>query len=168
MMNRTSRGAPDPALMGPRPLKPLPDRLKWVRTFAAQSSYAREQSWEYDLGPLPMRSTPPGEPRVPEILKPGMVVRTSYGSNRYVVLKVDGPFFYHPPEEAAAYEEWSLHLVSPEEWSAGRKQPSAWINEVVAVGGRLLKLFANNPDEVFIDETSAPACRKPVQMDMFA
>lgn len=100
-----------------------------------------------------------------------MVVRTQYANNppvTYVVVKVDGPFFYHPPEEAAAYEEWSLHLVRPDEWSAGRKEPSAWINEVVAVGGRLLKLFANNSDEVFIVGTSAPACKKPVQMDMFA
>ena len=168
MMNLNSRGAPDPALMGPRPLKRLPERLSRIRTYAPQSVYSRELAGDYDLGPLPLRSTPPGEPKVPDILKPGMVVRTNYGEKPYVVLKVDGPFFYHPPEQAAAYEEWSLHLVSPEEWSAGRKEASAWINEVVAVGGRLLKLFANNSDEVFIDETSAPACRKPVQMDMFA
>lgn len=167
-MRLTSRGAPDPALMGPRPLRTLPDDLSWIRTWAPNSTCSRESAGDYDLGPLPVRSTPPGEPKVPDIFKPGAVVRTSYGDNLYVVLKVDGPFFYHPPEEAAAYEEWSLHLVRPDEWSAGRKEPSAWINEVVAVGGRLLMLFDNNSDEVFLDEARAPACRKPVQGDMFA
>lgn len=166
-MRHVSKGAPDPTLMGPRPLKPLPEKLSWMRTWAPNSTCSRELSGDYDLGPLPLRATPPGEPKVPEILKPGTVVRTSYGNNPYVVLKVDGPFFYHPPEEAAAYEEWSLHLVRPEEWSAGRKEPSAWINEVVAVGGRLLMLFANNADEVLIQDAQPPACRKPVQMTLF-
>ncbi|MGU3362301.1 hypothetical protein ACLBWX_18395 [Methylobacterium sp. M6A4_1b] len=168
MMDLNSRGAPDPAIMGPRPLKRLPKHLSWIRTYAPQSVSSRELAGDYDLGPLPLRSTPPGEPKVPDILKPGTVVRSNYSDRLYFVLKVDGPFFYHPPEQAAAYEEWSLHLVTPEEWSAGRKEASAWINEIVAVGGRLLKLFANNSDEVFLTETAAPACQKPVQMRLFA
>ena len=168
MIRLSSRLAPDPALMGPRPLKALPANLSWMRTYAPKTGSSRELNADYDLGPLPLRSTPPGEPKVPEILKPGVFVRTSYSDKPYVVLKVDGPFFYHPPEEAAAYEEWSLHLVTPEEWSAGRKDPSAWINEVVAVGGRLLRLFENNSDEVLVESARPPVCRKPVQMEMFA
>lgn len=169
-MRLISRGAPDPAMMGRRKLIPVPADKPWLHTWCRpRSSSHREGYYQYDVGPIPLRVTPPGERKVPEILRPGAVVRTSYGSGPYTVVLVDGPYFFHPPEEAAAYEIWSLHGVSPKEWAAGRRDPSAWINDLVAVGGRILTLFSNNTDEVLI-EGPAPSepYRKPVQMELFA
>lgn len=43
-----------------------------------------------------------------------------------------------------------------------QRKPSAWVNELVAVDGRLLKLFANNMDEVFVVGAGALASAEPL------
>lgn len=86
-----------------------------------------------------LRTTPKKEKTVPEILKVGDLVKTSYGSGPYKVQAITLINTYgYPPC-------YSLSMSDP-----GRKEIHYWINEIVAVGGRLLMLFKANNDEVFI------------------
>jgi hypothetical protein len=173
----TSYGAPDPELMGPRPRKPLPAHCHWFRDVQCLNGFQMElRGGLYDDGHVYSYCvTPPVGRKVPEILTPGTLVRNSWCECPYVVLSVTGPFFFHDPDSARAFEKWSLQLVSPDEWEAGRKEPSASVNDLVTVGGRILALFANNDDEVTVEgkhevtrkPTPKPAA-KPVQLEMFA
>lgn len=94
------------------------------------------------------RRTPTSEKTVPEIVAPGDRVETTYGSGPYFVKEVTGPFRYEPRElPGQVFEHYSLVLTDASE----RKTSGAFhINELVAVGGRLLKLFHANEDEVLI------------------
>lgn len=88
--------------------------------------------------PLMFRQTPHGQPEVDELLAVGDLVWTSYGTGPYLVKRV----IRH---EWRGLRQYSLVLNDAD----GRKGDS-FINEVVAVDGRLLKMFANNQDEVFV------------------
>lgn len=85
-----------------------------------------------------LRSTPIGEPVVPELVQPGDVVRTNYGTGPFRVIEVAGPY---------GHGCYSLILTKPESRS---NKPENMINELVAVGQRLLRLHASNDDEVFV------------------
>lgn len=100
------------------------------------------------------RSTPDGEAKVPDLVKPGMIVTTNYETGPYRVVSVDGPFIYKP-KEGGSFEHWSLSLCDPTK-KKKKLKATAWINEVVAVGTRLLMLFESNDDEVLIETTAAP------------
>lgn len=90
--------------------------------------------------PLMFRQTPHGQPEVDALLTVGDVVWTSYGTGPYRVKCVTR-------HEWRGLRQFSLVLNDTD----GRKGDS-YINELVAVDGRLLKLFANNQDEVFVDK----------------
>lgn len=124
---------------------------------AATSEFQRDMGFDQVGG---LRVTPAGEPTVPDIVKPDMIVRTNYESGPYRVLEVTGPF-YMEDDRTKAWPHWSLCMVRADEKKKGKKAKVAdsWINELVAVGGRLLKLFEANDDEVFIvpAEGSSPA-----------
>jgi hypothetical protein len=83
-----------------------------------------------------------GTQPVPEILKPGMKVFTSYGRETiYTVHSIakhtQNRDFVYP----AHYTITCRHKNS---------KPQYFLNEIVAVNGRLLKLFADADDEIFI------------------
>ncbi|WP_262029234.1 hypothetical protein [Microvirga sp. Mcv34] len=173
----TSYGAPDPELMGPRPRKPLPAHCHWFREFPCRNGFQMEQRGGlYDDGHVyRYRVTPPGERKVPEILTPGTLVRMSWCECSYVVLSTTGPFWFHDPDSSRVFEKWSLQLVSPDEWETGRKEPTAWVNDLVAVGSRVRALFENNDDEIVVEGKHAAvrkpapkAVTRPVQLEMFA
>ena len=88
--------------------------------------------------PLMFRQTPHGQPEVDALLAVGDLVWTSYGTGPYLVKCVTC-------HEWRGLRQFSLVLNDAD----GRKGDS-YINELVAVDGRLLKLFANNQDEVFV------------------
>ncbi len=126
-----------------------------------QSGYVHGLNMDYkNPEPLDMndyRSTPKGQKIVPEILVPGTIVRTSYGEREYRVLRVTGPYTESSFEETWIYPpHYSISLCDVEDWKKHKskiwKHPSrlAGINEVVAIDGRLLKLFKSNEDEVII------------------
>lgn len=102
----------------------------------------------YQRSPLTYRQTPQGQPLVDELIKPGDYVWSSYGSGPYQVREVK-------PHYCDGMLTFALVLRTLD----GRKGDS-WISECVAVDGRILKLFANNTDEVFYqkpDATMIPA-----------
>jgi len=177
MLDLVTYGQPDPALLGPRPRKPLPAHCEWYREHERTNPYAIQMMGDlYDDGHIyTYRVTPPGEKKVPEILTPGTIITTSWGTGPHVVLEVAGPFFYHDPDSSDVFEHWGIGIQTPGEWAAGRKEASGGINDLVAVGARILHLFENNSDEVFIvgksDVVRRPApttISKPIQLDLFA
>jgi len=92
-----------------------------------------------------LRLTPPGQPTVPDLVKPGDVVRTSYDSGLYIVEEVAGPYTEggYPPHYTLVCTRLYPH--------PGRLRDTRfWLNELVAQDGRLLKLFEVNQDEVFV------------------
>ena len=83
-------------------------------------------------------------------MKPGDQVWTSYDSGPYKVLEVK------------RYTVEGMRVYSLVMTALNQRKPSAWINELVAVDGRLLKLFANNMDEVFVVGAGALASAEPL------
>ncbi len=126
----------------------------------------------------------PSEPEVPDLVQPGDVIQSSYGSGGRVLnvavysicACAGGPGEHAPTSDCHPLRCWSIAFVekSHDPGPEGRVHPSAWcaINELVAVGGRLVKLFEANPDEVWVVEHAgraaplpepavAPAARRP-------
>lgn len=94
----------------------------------------------YELPPLSeLRTTPKREKTVPQILKIGDIVKTSYGTGPYKVQAITliNTYGYPPCYSLSMSDVGSNHI-------------HYWINEIVAVGGRLLMLFKANLDEVFL------------------
>lgn len=108
---------------------------------------------EYDPGHY--RSTPSGAPDVAAIIRPGMSVQTSYGTGGTVV-SVDGPYVYRAPD-GREFPHFTIVYVLADRFGRHGDGDRRWINECVAVKGRILKLFEANQDEVFIgDRTDKP------------
>lgn len=114
-------------------------------------------------------------PSIDALLPPGTIVRTNYGTGPYAVLKVSQVDGQRIPGQQDCYPaHWSLDLVHLLRWADRRgkvPKPDSWINEVVPVDGRLLKLFEANDDEVFIvgfhENIGRLLAPKPVQLDLF-
>lgn len=123
----------------------LPDALQRGETFAdwPASTNAQAELGYRDL--LQYRQTPHGQPEVDQLVFPGDTVWSSYGSGPYVVKEVNA-------YECQGMRCFSLVLVDLGEADVRKRkrESCSWINEVVAVDGRLLKLFVRNEDEVFI------------------
>lgn len=96
------------------------------------------------------RSTPLGAPDVAALVRPGMLVRTSYGTGGAVV-SVNGPHVYVAPD-GREYPHFTIVYVPPDRYSGYTERDLRWINECVAVHGRILMLFEANEDEVFIED----------------
>lgn len=123
----------------------LPDALQRGATFEGWPAHS---SYQADMGCVDLqqyRQTPIGQPEVDSLVFPGDTVWTSYSSGPYVVRSVSA-------QDWKGLRSFSLVLVDLGEESPGKRKREAnsWINSVVAVDGRLLQLFANNFDEVFV------------------
>lgn len=93
------------------------------------------------------RETPVGQPNAADLCPPGTIVRTSDGTGAYIVLCCS----LHAWHDPAGARAWSHHSLALTLADRPHKSPQHWINELVAVDGRLLQLFGNNSDEIFID-----------------
>lgn len=87
---------------------------------------------------LVLRQTPAGRPTVPELCPPGSIVRTSYNTGPYVVRRVASHTW-------RGCVSWSLHCSKVNSEKIGY-----WLNDYVAVDGRLVHLFSNNDDRVIV------------------
>lgn len=101
------------------------------------------------------RTTPPGAPDVAALVRPGMSVRTSYGTGG-VVIEVGGPYV-HIGQDGKKYPHFTIVYVPADRYGRHRDHDHNWINECVAVGGRILKLLEANSDEVFIQREKVAA-----------
>lgn len=116
------------------------------RQYLAHSIYAAE------LGapdPGHYRSTPAGAPDVAALVHPGIVIRTSYGTGG-TVIDVKGPHVHVAPD-GSEHPHFTIVYVPSERFGRHGKLDGNWINECVAVDGRILKLLEANLDEVFVE-----------------
>lgn len=92
------------------------------------------------------RKTPNGQDTVEDLIKPGTIVKTNYGDTEYIVKSVT-KYIYKPIErpDDHTFENYSLVLIDKKTNKGG-----SYLNELVAVDGKILKLFMANDDEVFI------------------
>lgn len=122
----------------------LADAAQRGETFADWPASTRYQADMGYLDLLQYRQTPHGQPEVDGLVVPGDTVWTSYGSGPYVVKAVN-------PYDCQGLRCFSLVLLDlGGEGRRRKREADGWINEVVAVDGRLLKLFTRNEDEVFV------------------
>ncbi|KAA0574643.1 hypothetical protein FZ983_27480 [Azospirillum sp. B21] len=106
------------------------------------------------------RLTPCGEATVADLCPPGTVIRTSYGTGPFIVLACTRHEWCDP--EGRIWPHHSLSLANADRPS---RSAQSWINELVAVGGRLLHLFGNNQDEVIVDGFASVAVREQLGID---
>lgn len=123
----------------------LPDALQrghGPANWPAVSGYQADAGFK-DL--MQYRQTPIGQPEVDGLVLPGDTVWTSYGSGPYIVKEVAA-------QECRGMRCFTLVLLDLGDAASRKRKREAdgWINEVVAVDGRLLKLFAANDDEIFV------------------
>lgn len=115
-----------------------------TQTYEAHSTYAAA------LGALDRcqyRRTPPGAPTVAGLVRPGETISTSYNTGG-VVIEVKEYFHAAPTGETLSH--FTIVYVPSDRASKYRDTDLCWINECVAVGNRILKLFEANKDEVFV------------------
>jgi hypothetical protein len=129
----------------PRPGEPRPH--------LAHSLYSAELG-AHDPGHY--RLTPPCAPDVQALVRPGMSVRTSYGTGG-IVIAVEGPTM-HRAQDGREYPHFTIIYVPVERFGRHSATDRCWINECVAVGGRILMLLEANDDEVFIEG----GCRRDI------
>lgn len=123
--------------------KPRPGERR--RHHLARSLSSTELGWQ---DPVRYRVTPPGAPNVPALIRPGMAIRTSYGTGG-IVIGIEGPFMHIAPDRSE-YPHFTIVYVPADRFGRHSKLDRNWINECVAVDGRILKLLEANGDEVFI------------------
>jgi|GEM_PF-5170757 len=112
------------------------------------SSKDLEQARGGHCDPL-YRVTPDGQPTVKDLLSIGTRVKSNYSDTEYLVEMVH-EHTYEAVERfdvEHAFTEYSLSLIC-----AKTNKRGYCINSLVAVDGRILKLFYENLDEVFILE----------------
>ncbi|MBW9075050.1 MULTISPECIES: hypothetical protein [Agrobacterium] len=123
--------------------KPRPEEQ---RNYLAHSLYAAVLG---SPDPGHYRSTTPGAPDVAALVHPGMVIRTSYGTSG-TVIGVEGPYV-HLASDGREHPHFTIVYVPSERFCRQGKLDHNWINECVAVDGRILKLLEVNLNEVFIE-----------------
>ncbi|MCA1869598.1 hypothetical protein HW571_28735 [Agrobacterium genomosp. 3] len=95
------------------------------------------------------RRTPLCAPDVPALVRPGVAVRTSYGTSG-IVVAVEGPAV-HKAKDGREYPHFTIVYVPADRFSQHSETDLRWINECVAVDGRILMLLEANTDEVFVE-----------------
>lgn len=95
------------------------------------------------------RITPPRAPDVPALVGPGMAIRTSFRTGG-VVVAIDGPVLHLAPV-GREYTHFTIVYVPSDRFGRHSAADHRWINECVAVDGRILMLLEANEDEVFVE-----------------
>lgn len=103
------------------------------------------------------RRTPPGSPTVADLVRPGDTVSTSYGTGG-VVIEVKEYFYAAPQGETLSH--FTIVYVPSDRTDEYRETDRHWINECVAVAGRILMLFEANADEVFVVDRARSAAAR--------
>lgn len=134
-----------------------PHHTKKPRQFMAHTTAQAELGYP-DAGRY--RRTPIGARTVGDLVHPGDTVRTSYGTGG-VVIAVNQYSFTAPTGEALPH--FTIVYVPPDRFGRHRDADRHWINECVAVDDRILMLFENNADEVFVVERAQPISEPPTR-----
>ena len=111
---------------------------------------------------------------IQSLVRPGSVVRTNYGTGPYIVAEIYQDDYR--PRDGGWYPYWGfvVQRVAPDGAIVWGERGRGWLNEIVPFGRRLLSLFENDDDEVFVlgfDQRAArcvaPKPAAPVQLDLF-
>ena len=124
---------------------------------AGQKIYEAHSNYTVGLGapdPCRYRRTPPGAPTVADLVRPGDTISTSYNTGG-VVIKVKE--YFHAAPTGETLSQFTIVYVPPDRVTKHRDTDRSWINECVAVGDRIFKLFEANADEVFIVDRARTA-----------
>ena len=117
---------------------------------ASTKTYEAHSTYTASLG-VPdrrrYRRTPAGAPTVADLVRPGDTTSTSYNTGG-VVIEVKEYFYAAPTGETLSH--FTIVYVPPDRASKYRDTDRCWINECVAIGDRILKLFEANTDEVSV------------------
>ena len=149
------------------PYPPLPEApsVPW-----ASNGYMAQLNAGTDAGRY--RQTPAGQPTVADLVKPGTSIATSYGTGG-IVISVEGHEYFRGVD-GQIRKTWTVTFVPERKWPSRRETDHCWINECVAVDGRILMLFENNDDEVLIKSTELVAlveqqrlAAEPSQLSLF-
>ena len=138
-------------------MAPRPHHTKKPRQFMAHTESQAGLGYP-DAGRY--RRTPPGAPTVADLVHPGDTVGTSYCTGG-VVIAVTEYAFTTPTGDT--FPHFTIVYVPPESFGRHRDSDLHWINECVAIGGRILMLFENNTDEVFVVEYARRHPDRPVR-----
>lgn len=88
-------------------------------------------------------------PTVADLVWPGETVSTSHSTGG-VVIEVKEFFYAAPTGETLSH--FAIICVPPDSAATFRGPERHWINECVAMDGRIRMLFEANTDEVFVVE----------------
>jgi len=91
------------------------------------------------------RKTPDGQLKVDKLISPGTIIKSSYSTQEYIVAKVVRDEYKPIERPDQIFESFWLSLIAKDSRKGGYS-----ISELVAVDGRILKLFVANEDEIFI------------------
>lgn len=149
----------------PPPPTPLEMAIADAPPTGAQSSYIHNLN---RLPPPPdheLRREDPTRPSVGDIIKPGAIIRTSYGGAPYLIDRVT------PQEVYPGFTAWSITgLQLQPDGTAGRQSSRGWINELVAMWDgdtvTIAKLFVANSDTVTIEQGTGYAVDRRGQAAM--
>ena len=96
-----------------------------------------------------LRVTPPGQPTVGDLVRPGDMVWTNYDSSRGRVVRVDRYRVHGLPCYSIIYVPLDARPFSNGSY---RESDYHYLNELVAQDGRILHLYEANDDEVFYEK----------------
>jgi len=129
---------------------------------AGAFTWAPIEPAEGKIAPPPadeFRVTPAGEARVPDLLPVGCLIATNYGTGGRVVAVERAVYRAIDQREL---EHFTIRYVPADRYGAHRVSEARQLHQYVAVGGRILKLFASNADEVTVaDPTIVLPVRAP-------
>lgn len=125
--------------------------------FVAHSCYQAQLGFR-DVGRY--RRTPPSTPTVAELVHCGDTVCTSYGTEGIVIAVNEHSFTSRTGE---TFPHFTIVYVASDRFGRHRDPDYRWINECVAVDGRILMLFEANGDEVFVVACPRPAPAPPIR-----
>ena len=138
-------------------MAPKPHHTKKPRQFMAHTTSQAELGYP-DAGRY--RRTPSGARNVADLVGPGDTVRTSYDTGGVVIAVKEYSF---TASTGDSYPHFTIVAVPRDRYGRHRDADRHWINECVAVDGRILKLFENNTDEVFVVEYARPHPDRPTR-----
>lgn len=122
-------------------------------SWPAHSAYQAELGMELPQ-PFQPRQTPAGQPTVADLLRPGAWVRTNYsGPYRVLCVTEHEPFMGwvgSTRRMLGQFRTWSITCNDFADYPSQRQKDLRWLNDYVAVAGRVLHFFPNNTDEVFL------------------
>lgn len=151
-------------------------RAKNKPLYVAHTAYQFEVLGMSLPTPFDARQTESGQSTIEELLLPGMMIKTNYGSGPYIVHEVNR---YALSEERSlilsGLVAWSIVCMSPDDVEMNRSVDYLrstnrlhYLNEYVAVDGRFIQVFPNNDDEILIvDNPDFLRDRKTGQLRLF-